>query len=404
MEDFAGYVSSLPPDIINAGLCKVVPPDGWPGPRGRIPDNDTVIFSPILQHVDGCGGAYRLIPEERPRLKVARFARTASAALARDVGRACAATASVSDLVGLFWRDLESARPGLYGADQCQGTLFPPASEMPVWNLRALPDLLRTGSAALDEEVAGVTSPYLYYGAWRTIFGLHVEDEDLYSINYLHSGAPKVWVGAPARCSALIEMIAASVFSEDHAKCKHFLRHKTHLISPEFLTGNGVPLSSLTQQEGEFVITFPQAYHFGFNLGLNCAESTNFALPPWLPYAGRASRCVCPAGRGVAHIDPTRFLECQAQMQRTPRPNGRARSGVCAGDVSGGDTAATCSRSQAGPSGAIGASECSSGSSTQDPDEAMVLEADYAPIARPRGVAQCRRKRKRSRAQDSAWE
>jgi hypothetical protein len=190
MEDFAGYITSLPPAIIDAGLCKVVPPDDWPGPRGRVPADETVVYSPILQHVDGCRGAYRLIPEERPQLKVARFARTASAAMARDVARACAAATSVPELVSLFWRDIESARPGLYGADQDQeGTLFPPPTEMGIWNLRALPDLLRTGSAAVDEEIAGVTSPYIYHGAWRTIFGLHVEDEDLYSINYLHSGA-----------------------------------------------------------------------------------------------------------------------------------------------------------------------------------------------------------------------
>ena len=54
------------------------------------------------------------------------------------------------------------------------------------------------------------------------------------------------------------------------------------------LASNAVQLSSLRQREGEFVVTFPRAYHFGFNLGLNCAESTNFALPSWVP-AGLAA-------------------------------------------------------------------------------------------------------------------
>ena len=69
------------------------------------------------------------------------------------------------------------------------------------------------------------------------------------------------------------------------------------------LASNAVQLSSLRQREGEFVVTFPRAYHFGFNLGLNCAESTNFALPSWVPAGLAASRCACKLGKDLAFID-----------------------------------------------------------------------------------------------------
>jgi len=44
----------------------------------------------------------------------------------------------------------------------------------------------------------------------------------------------------------------------------------------------------ITQEAGEFMITFPYGYHCGFNNGFNCAESTNFASERWIDFGKRA--------------------------------------------------------------------------------------------------------------------
>lgn len=42
-----------------------------------------------------------------------------------------------------------------------------------------------------EELITGVMVPWLYVGSCMSAFCWHVEDHALYSINYLHQGAPK---------------------------------------------------------------------------------------------------------------------------------------------------------------------------------------------------------------------
>src|SRR5690606_30082710 len=60
-------------------------------------------------------------------------------------------------------------------------------------------------------------------------------------------------------------------------------------LSPFTLKKHGVPVYRMTHYAGEYMITFPQAYHAGLNNGYNCAESVNFACPSWLAYGRLAA-------------------------------------------------------------------------------------------------------------------
>ena len=55
-------------------------------------------------------------------------------------------------------------------------------------------------------------------------------------------------------------------------------------LSPSVLKSEGVPVYRVVQKAGEFVLTFPRAYHAGFNCGFNCAEAVNVAPFDWLPH------------------------------------------------------------------------------------------------------------------------
>lgn len=46
----------------------------------------------------------------------------------------------------------------------------------------------------------------------------------------------------------------------------------------------------VTQEAGEFIITFPYGYHSGYNHGYNCAESTNFAMERWIDFGKKATQ------------------------------------------------------------------------------------------------------------------
>jgi hypothetical protein len=206
-----------------------------------------------------------------------------------------------------FWRNCGIGKAAWYGADTA-GSLF--TKDTTSWNVGSLPSMLARLMPASSGGLPGVNMPYLYFGMWRATFAWHVEDMDLFSINYIHFGAPKFWYAVPqARAGALEQtmksmLVSLSIcthahpirlgyFPRDIKGCPQFLRHKSFLASPKLLHQSSIRPNTCVQQEGEFMITYPMGYHAGINLGLNCAESVNFALDSWLDLARKAKICKC---------------------------------------------------------------------------------------------------------------
>ena len=62
------------------------------------------------------------------------------------------------------------------------------------------------------------------------------------------------------------------------------LHHLVTIINPNTLMNAGVPIVRTNQYAGEFVVTFPRAYHAGFNQGYNFAEAVNFCPADWVGF------------------------------------------------------------------------------------------------------------------------
>lgn len=97
-----------------------------------------------------------------------------------------------------------------------QGSLF--TDDITSWNVAHLPSALSRLLPASEKGLPGVNTPYLYFGMWRATFAWHVEDMDLFSINYIHFGAPKFWYAVPQGRASALEHTMRGISSPSHKR------------------------------------------------------------------------------------------------------------------------------------------------------------------------------------------
>ncbi|XP_059667390.1 lysine-specific demethylase JMJ18-like [Cornus florida] len=212
----------------------------------------------------------------------------------------------VEDIEGEYWRIIEQPTDEVevyYGADLETGVFgsgFPKASSLLTeksnsgqyvisgWNLNNFPRL--PGSVLCFEgcDISGVLVPWLYVGMCFSTFCWHVEDHHLYSLNYLHWGDSKIWYGVPGCNASTLENAMRKHLPDLFEEQPDLLHQLVTQLSPSVLKSEGVPVYRAIQHSGEFVLTFPRAYHSGFNCGFNCAEAVNVAPVDWLKHGQSA--------------------------------------------------------------------------------------------------------------------
>ncbi|KAI3705304.1 hypothetical protein L1987_75539 [Smallanthus sonchifolius] len=211
---------------------------------------------------------------------------------------------SLENIEGEYWRMIE--RPTeeievLYGADLETGTFgsgFPKEACQVAgsdgkyirsgWNLNNFPRLPGSLLSYESSDISGVLVPWLYIGMCFSSFCWHVEDHHLYSMNYMHFGASKMWYGVPGKDAIKLEAAMRKHLPDLFAEQPDLLHKLVTQLSPSILKSEGVPVFRCVQNPGEFILTFPRAYHSGFNSGFNCAEAVNVAPVDWLPHGHNA--------------------------------------------------------------------------------------------------------------------
>mmetsp|Transcript_22813 Transcript_22813/g.73414 ORF Transcript_22813/g.73414 Transcript_22813/m.73414 type:complete len:556 (+) Transcript_22813:102-1769(+) len=345
-KSFEAFFASIEARASIAGCCVVRAPSGFVATKRFLSDPcfaDSVMVKPMYQHVflprnrAITQRAYEVFLAECDSMSMRDYLRVAEQyramwgpgpdpssllATAPDSSDPGAADHAAAKLANTFWSQIDEhatlasrawrstgRRPhtrtgsqqeedavescsefSVYAADLPVRSVFPAVHP---WSLERLDSLLQRVLSAKGVSIPGVTTSMLYAGSPRSLFAAHKEDCDLFSINYLSEGAPKLWYCVPPSHAARVERVAAAAFPAWKTDCPDFMRHKTTMLSPAFLEQHGIPYTFIVQRPGDFVITYPGCFHFGFNSGVNVAEATNFATPSWIPVGRRARYCKC---------------------------------------------------------------------------------------------------------------
>lgn len=209
----------------------------------------------------------------------------------------CHRPVTEDDVEREFWRlvnDVDEEVQVEYGADiHCttHGSGFPTIEKHPTnpystdpWNLNVLPYHPESLFRHIKTDISGMTVPWVYVGMTFSTFCWHNEDHFAYSANYQHFGATKTWYGIPAEDTEKFEKAMKDAVPELFETNPDLLFQLVTLLTPDQLKKAGVRVYATDQRAGQFVLTFPKAYHAGFNHGFNFNEAVNFAPCDWEPF------------------------------------------------------------------------------------------------------------------------
>uniref|UniRef100_A0A1B0FBV2 ARID domain-containing protein n=1 Tax=Glossina morsitans morsitans TaxID=37546 RepID=A0A1B0FBV2_GLOMM len=152
------------------------------------------------------------------------------------------------------------------------------------WNLKVMTNNPGSVLRSLG-PVMGVTVPTLHVGMLFSACCWYRDPHGLSWIEYLHTGASKLWYGIPDDQSANFRAALTSLIPTHCQNKTIWLPCDTVMVPPHMLTDRGVSLCRIEQKPGEFIVVFPRAYTSSLATGYVVSESVYFATSSWLDLA-----------------------------------------------------------------------------------------------------------------------
>lgn len=268
LQDWKEFVKKLEgdPSIKHAGIVRIGTPEGYKESASGYKDRKTTIddlhvnvmtFKQIKAK-DPKDIAYRVIYDKKGFTTTLAQYRASFKEVPANV-------ITDHDYIKHFYS--ESLKQQLtYGSD-CDFTCFNPDHKE--FNLYQVTSRLRF-LIAKSATAKGLTTPFCYFGAPLSPFAWHTEDAKLYSVNFLHFGSDKVWVAIPPSHAEKFEALVMDLYN--YSCPNYILKKRDVIIGPDTLRANGIDFSVTIQKETDYIITFPNTYHSGFNKSYNVGE------------------------------------------------------------------------------------------------------------------------------------
>ncbi|KFM64577.1 Protein Jumonji, partial [Stegodyphus mimosarum] len=155
------------------------------------------------------------------------------------------------------------------------------------WNLKVLTNNSNSILKCMG-PVSGITIPTLHVGMLFTTGCWYRDPHSLPWIEYLHTGASKIWYGVPANGCEKFRNGMKKIMPEYCTNNPIWLPSDTAMVPPELLVKHGASLSRTIQNSGQFVVIFPESFTSTICCGYCVSESVYFAPTPWLDLATKA--------------------------------------------------------------------------------------------------------------------
>ncbi|GAB6021661.1 jumonji, AT rich interactive domain 2 [Chamberlinius hualienensis] len=152
------------------------------------------------------------------------------------------------------------------------------------WNLKVLTNNQRNILRCMG-PIMGVTIPTLHVSMLFTTGCWYRDPHCLPWIEYLHTGASKIWYSVPASQSCKFRDAMRKIVPEFCTNNPIWLPSDTAMVPPDLLIENGVTLNRLVQNSGQFVVVFPRVFTSTICGGYSVSESVSFAGSDWLEIA-----------------------------------------------------------------------------------------------------------------------